>query len=259
MSENKYFSEQEWENADGGWSGADSSYFADDENAEGDLYADEAANAEYFADMNAGGKHKKPHADVSLPYIVTVQNTTASTITSVSMFNAYVNLYSGGTASAAGWTINNVNYVNGNPVQGANLGQAYVALLSQSMTKVFVCGQIYLVATNMSTGVGQPSQAMESLFVYHSDANGESHTTPLHPKVDPNWNSPGVIVYHCDFHVDGYTNVVLGNLYAGCQVTFNFYPSKKVDSGKALRFNTIQQGYAPPRNIQGQTTVVVRK
>jgi hypothetical protein len=238
--ENKY-----WLNADG-WDHADSGYFAD-ENAD-DYSADEAADAAYFADASG---HGKSAAGVSPPYIVTVQNTNTAAATNVSLFNAYINR----TLLTTSGCPANSSTLTGYPglfYSSPLLSAGYMGLLAQSENKVFVCGEIYIMASTAAI-------ALVPINVTHTDASGKTESMPYIPIIDPNWYQTGIIILHVNFRIDGYTNVQISTMAANSSITYYFYPSKKVDPGKALMYNTIQQGYKPPKLMQGQTTVLVKK
>ena len=218
----KYFSDlrqeaaQDFHSFDGAFEFSDEDFgFSDYENADG-----------------IGGSMSAP---TSQPYILNVQNTTGSNISNVTILGAYTFI---GTAAPAYGNTTGISITMGI----ANI--AYTEFLYQSMNKPFTVGLTYLQS-------GNSSQVLETMTITQKDVNGNVASKVLTPTVDPYQNQTDKVAFKFEYRIDGFTQIVISQIFANATLKIYFYPSETVAVSRALAGRRAVQDYGNPRVVAG--------
>ena len=170
------------------------------------------------------------------PYQLTVQNTTAGTLTVV-LFGKNQFLLSANFGSAVGLVVS--------PSQ-ANV--SYLELLQQSADQPFETSLLRVQSSNAS-------QVTQILTVTVKDANGQSATLPIITQsyFSSYQQQSGILDIPYNLKVDANTSItspILGNT----TVTYTFFPAEKVNVAKGLAGKKPVQVYGNPQvNLGGMT------
>jgi len=198
----------------------------------------EFADYDTFSDYdNAAGNQMggSMSAPTSQPYIVSVQNTTASNVSNVTILGAFSAIgttqphYGNSTAISIAMGISNVTYTE---------------FLYQSMVKPFTVGLTYIQSATAS-------QVLETITVTQKDVNGNSASKVLTPTVDPYQQQTDKVAFKFEYRIDGYTNLVISNVLASATVKFYFYPSETVSVSRGLTGRSAVQNYGNPDVVRG--------
>lgn len=206
----------------------------DDYEFEGDDYGFEGDDYGFEGDdMNFAGavQPKSP-----TPYQVTVENTTAGTLTAV-LFGKNQYLLSTNFGSATGII-----------VTPAQTNVSYLFLLQQSADQPFETSLIRIQSSNTS-------QITQILTVTVLDANGQSATLPIITQsyFSSYQQQSGILDVPYSLKIDGNTNVSFPVL-ATTTVIITFFPAEKVDTARSLNNKSAKAVYGNPQvNLGGMT------
>jgi|TARA_B110000211_G_scaffold232180_1_gene295272 hypothetical protein len=145
---------------------------------------------------------------MSQPYIIIVENTTATTIKDINLFDTFKNNGLPNFGLPIG-----VNVTMG--VQGVTYGQ----LLFQSMSMPFLTSLTYLVA-------GSTEQVNQSFSIKAKDTNGNMQNIPCSSVVSPYQSQGNVLQASCKYIIDGNTVFIISNLLPNSTFKIYIYPSK---------------------------------
>lgn len=174
----------------------------------------------------------------STPYEFTVTNAN-TTATSVKMFDSF------NARTAA-----NFDNVSGITIASAVPDVTYGALLAQTESKNFECGMTYIQVVS-----GSNAALTSTWQLTTKDASGQANVVPKTPKKDPRQQQSDVLEFYNTFKINGYTKIVL-TMPASTAVTYSFYPSATVDSGRTLGNVNNLLDYKAPMISQPQQIVV---
>jgi len=231
VSLNKYFEDvNEFANEnffsfDGDFEFADEDFGFDDDYDSFDYESDG-----YSAD---GGQPNA--APTSQPYIVNVQNTSASAINNVTILGAYT--FIGTTAPAYGNT-------SGISITMGIANVTYTEFLYQSMNKPFSVGLTY-------TSSATSAQVLETITVTQKDVNGNVSSKVLTPTIDPYQFQADKIAFKFEYRIDGFTNLTISSILALTTLKIYFYPSETVSTSRALAGRAAVQDYGKPSVVRG--------
>ena len=177
-----------------------------------------------------------PQAKSPTPYQVTVENTTAGTLTAI-LFGKNQFLLSTNFGSATGII-----------VTPAQTNVSYLFLLQQSADQPFETSLIRIQSSNTT-------QITQILTVTVLDANGQSATLPIITQsyFSSYQQQSGILDVPYQVKIDGntsLTSVILSNT----TVTYTFFPAEKVNVAKGLGGQGAVQVYGNPQvNLGGMT------
>ena len=226
MSLNKYFEEvnefanKNFHSFDGDFEFADEDFGFDDDYGFDDYSAD-------------GGQANS--APTSQPYIINVQNTTASSISNVTILGAYT--FIGTTAPAYGNTA-------GISISMGIANVTYTEFLYQSMNKPFSVGLTY-------TSADTAAQVLETITVTQKDINGNVSSKVLTPTIDPYQFQTDKIAFKFEYRIDGFTNLTISKILNNTTMKVYFYPSETVSVSRALAGRKAVQDYGKPNVVKG--------
>jgi len=152
---------------------------------------------------------------VSLPYILTIENTTTSTIADVPIFNSAV--YCRNTASLpAGLTFTVARF------------NSYDAFLWQLSIKPITVGRTYWTSASAS-------QVQDITFVVKNKlADGRLQETPINPEFNKFANQDTVNDDFTPYIVDSNTELIISEILASQTLKIRFYYSETVDVKRML-------------------------
>ena len=177
-----------------------------------------------------------PQAKSPTPYQVTVENTTAGTLTAI-LFGKNQFLLSTNFGSATGIIVT--------PAQN---NVSYLFLLQQSADQPFETSLIRIQSANTV-------QITQILTVTVLDANGQSATLPIITQsyFSSYQQQSGILDVPYSLKIDGNTSVSFPVL-ATTTVIITFFPSEKVDTARALNGKGAKAVYGNPQvNLGGMT------
>ena len=186
-----------------------------------------------FDDSNFAGQ---PQPKSPTPYQVTVENTTAGTLTAI-LFGKNQYLLSTNFGSATGIIVT--------PAQN---NVSYLFLLQQSADQPFETSLIRIQSANTV-------QITQILTVTVLDANGQSATLPIITQsyFSSYQQQSGILDVPYSLKIDGNTSVSFPVL-ATTVVIITFFPSEKVDTARALNGKGAKAVYGNPQvNLGGMT------
>lgn len=188
-----------------------------------------------FGDDNFEGA-SMPQAKSPTPYQVTVENTTAGTLTAI-LFGKNQYLLSTNFGSATGII-----------VTPAQTNVSYLFLLQQSADQPFETSLIRIQSANTV-------QITQILTVTVLDANGQSATLPIITQsyFSSYQQQSGILDVPYSLKIDGNTSVSFPVL-ATTTVIITFFPAEKVDTARALNGKGAKAVYGNPQvNLGGMT------
>jgi hypothetical protein len=197
-------------------------------------FADEDFGFDYISDGYSADGGATPAAPTSQPYIVNVQNTTASAISNVTILGAYTFI---GTSSPA--------YGNtaGISISMGISNVTYTEFLYQSMNKPFSVGLTY-------TSADVAAQVLETITVTQKDINGNISSKVLTPTIDPYQFQTDKIAFKFEYRIDGFTNLTIARVLANTTMKVYFYPSETVSVSRALAGRAAVQDYGRPSVVR---------
>lgn len=162
------------------------------------------------------------------PYQISVQNTTAGTLTAV-LFGKNQYLLSTNFGSATGIV-----------VTPSQTNVTYLELLQQSAEQPFETSLIRVQSTNTA-------QVTQILTITSRDANGQECTVPLITQsyFSANQFQGTIIDVPYSVRVDGNTNIQFPVL-ANTTVTMTFFPAEKINASRALAGRSAVKQYGAP-------------
>jgi len=172
--------------------------------------------------LNATGAQA---AQVSQPYIVSIQNTTTNALSSIEILNAYAKHDSFTQTGAA------ITY--------GIAGVSYREFLYQTMMSPFSCGMLRLDSSTTAN-------VTTVITVTTKDSNGNSVTRSFNPEYDRYQNITTVTDVNYQFLVNGYTSIKLTTIAASSTVLVKLYPALKVNNLNQLSGQSQLNGYRNP-------------
>lgn len=172
--------------------------------------------------LNATGAQA---AQVSQPYIVSIQNTTTDALADVEILNAY--------AKHSSFAVTGANITYG------ITGISYREFLYQSMMSPFSCGMLRLDSSTTAN-------VTTVITVTTKDANGNQVARSFNPEYDRYQNITTVADINYQFLVNGFTAIKLTAVAASSTVLVKIYPALKVNNLNALSGQAQLNGYKNP-------------
>lgn len=183
------------------------------------------------------------NAPQSQPYIITISNVSATTVSNFDVLGAYTYL-------------NNAGFVNGSlTISGVTISSAianvnYQQFLYQSMTQPFSVGLTYIESVT-----GTSSQISQTFTLNTQDANGNQLLRTIVPTIDPYQQQSTIVAVKQLYSIDGFTKLTFASI--GSQVVFrlHFYPASNINLAAGLQGSSVAQQYGNP-NIVGVPTYI---
>lgn len=218
-------------------------YFSDAERYAQDTYSnangdDEWNNLSYDSGYNyADAPASLDVVKSSLPFIINIENTTASDVASVAILGSNSNLFGAtnfGNPAAIVITMDNGDVT-------------YTEFLESVKSEPFKVGLMYLQSANAS-------QPFKQITLEYREPNGRKVTLPITPALDPMQQQSGVTIVRHQYPVNAFTKLTT-TILASATLTLRLYPAEQLDISRGLIGRSVAKGYARPNLSQFQMPV----
>lgn len=232
-------------------------------NADGFIDDDQmyfTANEDFF-NADGGMPMAQPQmqsAPTSQPYIITVSNASATTVSNFDVLGAYQYINAGSMPSTPAGT---TTYTSGSLV---STGAGYVVTVSsgisnvtyqqflyQSMNSPFSVGLTYI----QSLG-GSSAQITQPITLNTQDANGNQALRTLVVTIDPYQQQLSVVAVKQLYRIDGYTKLTISTLLPNAVVQFQFYPADNINIARGLAGRTVSRQFGNPQVVKSSVAVI---
>lgn len=200
--------------------------------AGGDQFFD--ADGEGAAAPQAGGVPSMGTMRTSQPYIITISNASATSVSNFDVLGAYQYLGTG--------TFTNGSLVSGQiTVSSAISNVTYQEFLYQSMNSPFAVGLTYIESVSGST-----TQVSQTLTLNTRDANGNQALKTLVPTIDPYQQQSGIVALNQLYDIDGFTKITISTVLPSVVFRLHFYPRANLNIARGLRGNQVASDFGSP-------------
>ena len=239
--------------------------FANETYLNADGFIDDDTN--YFAGgddfFNADGMpmaqpQQMASVPTSQPYIVTVSNASATTVSNFDVLGAYY--YISGT-SMPSTPAGTVSFTSGNMlVTGTGFGitissgianVTYQQLLYQSMNSPFSVGMTYI----QSIG-GSQNQIVQPINLTTQDANGNQAVKAIIVTIDPYQQQTGVVAVKQLYRIDGYTKLTISTVLPSVVFQIQWYPADNINLARGLSGRPASRQFGKPNIVKSSVAVV---
>ena len=183
------------------------------------------------------------NAPQSQPYIITISNASATSVSAFDVLGAYT-------------YINSTGFVNGSlTLSGVTISSAisnvnYQQFLYQSMNQPFSVGLTYIESVS-----GSSAQISQTFTLNTQDANGNQMLRTIVPTIDPYQQQSTIVAVKQLYSIDGFTKLTFGSIAASVVFRIHFYPSTNINLASGLQGASVAQSYGNP-NITGVPTYI---
>ena len=200
--------------------------------AGGDQFFD--ADGDGAAAPQAGGVPSMGAMRTSQPYIITISNASATSVSNFDVLGAYQYLGSG--------TFTSGSLVSGQiTVSSAISNVTYQEFLYQSMNSPFAVGLTYIESVSGST-----TQVSQTLTLNTRDANGNQALKTLVPTIDPYQQQSGIVALNQLYDIDGFTKITISTVLPSVVFRLHFYPRANLNIARGLRGNQVAADFGSP-------------
>lgn len=246
MQNARNFANETYLNADG-FIDDDTNYFAGS--------SDDFFNAD---GMPMAQPQQMASVPTSQPYIITVSNASATTVSNFDVLGAY--FYISGT-SMPSTPAGTVSFSSGNMVvTGTAFGitvssgianVTYQQLLYQSMNSPFSVGMTYI----QSIG-GSQNQIVQPINLTTQDANGNQAVKAIVVTIDPYQQQTGVVAVKQLYRIDGYTKLTVSTVLPSVVFQIQFYPADNINLARGLSGRPASRQFGKPNIVKSSVAVV---
>lgn len=182
----------------------------------------------------AGGVPSMGAMRTSQPYIITISNASATSVSNFDVLGAYQYLGSG--------TFSSGSLVSGNiTVSSAISNVTYQEFLYQSMNSPFAVGLTYIESVS-----GSSTQVSQTLTLNTRDANGNQALKTLVPTIDPYQQQSGIVALNQLYDIDGFTKITISTVLPSVVFRMHFYPRANLNVARGLRGNQVAADFGSP-------------
>lgn len=200
--------------------------------AGGDQFFD--ADGDGAAAPQAGGVPSMGAMRTSQPYIITISNASATSVSNFDVLGAYQYLGSG--------TFTSGDLVSGQiTVSSAISNVTYQEFLYQSMNSPFAVGLTYIESVS-----GSSTQVSQTLTLNTRDANGNQALKTLVPTIDPYQQQSGIVALNQLYDIDGFTKITISTVLPSVVFRMHFYPRANLNVARGLRGNQVAADFGSP-------------
>jgi len=197
--------------------------------------------------FNADGMQMAPQtasAPTSQPYIITVSNASATSVSNFDVLGAYQYL------NAVNVTTGNVT-ISGVTISSGISNVTYGQFLYQTMNSPFSVGLTYIQSLSGSQG-----QITQPLTLNTQDANGNQALKAIIITIDPYQQQTGVVAIKQLYRIDGYTKITISTVLASVVFQLQFYPADNINLARGLAGRPASRQFANPQVIKSNVSVV---
>lgn len=197
--------------------------------------------------FNADGMQMAPQAasaPTSQPYIITISNASATSVSNFDVLGAYQYL------NAVNVTTGNVT-ISGVTISSGISNVTYGQFLYQTMNSPFSVGLTYIQSLSGSQG-----QITQPLTLNTQDANGNQALKAIIITIDPYQQQTGVVAVKQLYRIDGYTKITISTVLASVVFQLQFYPADNINLARGLAGRPASRQFANPQVIKSSVAVV---
>ena len=232
MQNARNFANENYLNADG-FIDDDTSYFT--------------GNDDFF---NADGMPmaSMPQASVptSQPYIITISNASATSVSNFDVLGAYQYLQNTGFNSATGNLL-----ISGITISSGISNVTYQQFLYQSMNSPFSVGLTYVQSI-----AGSQAQITQPMTLNTQDANGNQALKAIIVTIDPYQQQTGVVAVKQLYRIDGYTKITIATILPSVVFQLQFYPADNINLARGLSGRPASRQYGNPKIVKDSVSVI---
>lgn len=215
-------------------------------------------NADGFPDMYFAGENSFYSADAmespaapsmgamrtSQPYIITVSNASATSVSNLDVLGAFQYINNAGFSNGS-LTISNC------VISSAISNVTYQEFLYQSMNNPFSVGLTYIESIS-----GSSTQVSQTQTLNTRDANGNQALRTLVPTIDPYQQQSGIVALNQLYRIDGFTKLTISTVLASVVFRIHFYPADNINLARGLEGRPASAQFASPKIIKSSVAVV---
>jgi len=195
----------------------------------------------------------------SQPYIVTVSNASATSVSNFDVLGAYY--YISGTtmpstpAGTVSFTSGTMKVTDGSTyaifVSSGIANVTYQQLLYQSMNSPFSVGMTYI----QSIG-GSQNQIVQPINLTTQDANGNQAVKAIIVTIDPYQQQTGVVAVKQLYRIDGYTKLTISTVLPSVVFQIQWYPADNINLARGLSGRPASRQFGKPNIVKSSVAVV---
>lgn len=182
----------------------------------------------------------------SQPYIITVSNASASTVSNFDVLGAYQYLQNTGFNATTG----NLT-ISGITISSGISNVTYQQFLYQSMNSPFSVGLTYIQSI-----AGSQAQITQPLTLNTQDANGNQALKTLVVTIDPYQQQTGVVAVKQLFRIDGYTKITISSVLPSVVFQMQFYPADNINLARGLAGRPASRQFGNPKIVKDSVAVI---
>ena len=200
-------------------------------------------------------------APTSQPYIITVSNASASSVSNFDVLGAYFYLNgtsmpstpAGTVAFSSGSMVVTATGASGFAITVSSgiANVTYQQLLYQSMNSPFSVGMTYI----QSIG-GSQAQITQPINLTTQDANGNQAVKAIIVTIDPYQQQTGVVAVKQLYRIDGYTKLTISTVLPSVVFQIQFYPADNINLARGLSGRPASKQYGKPNIVKSSVAVV---
>ena len=202
------------------------------------------------------------NAPQSQPYIITISNASATSVTNFDILGAYTYLsgqtmpctpapttqtFTSGSLVVSATGVTGYNITVSSAISNVN----YQQFLYQSMNQPFAVGLTYIEAVSSGTA----AQVTTPITLNTLDSNGNQMLRTIIPVIDPYQQQSSIVAVKQLYSIDGFTKLTFGTILANSVFRVHFYPATNINLASGLSGAPVAQSYTNPM-ISGVPTVV---
>lgn len=195
----------------------------------------------------------------SQPYIVTVSNASATSVSNFDVLGAYY--YISGTTmpstptGTVSFTAGTMKVTDGSTyaifVSSGIANVTYQQLLYQSMNSPFSVGMTYI----QSIG-GSQNQIVQPINLTTQDANGNQAVKAIIVTIDPYQQQTGVVAVKQLYRIDGYTKLTISTVLPSVVFQIQWYPADNINLARGLSGRPASRQFGKPNIVKSSVAVV---
>lgn len=182
----------------------------------------------------------------SQPYIITISNASASSVSNFDVLGAYQYLQNAGFNTTTG----NLT-ISGITISSGISNVTYQQFLYQSMNSPFTVGLTYVQSLSGST-----AQITQPLTLNTQDANGNQALKTLVVTIDPYQYQSGVVAFKHVYRIDGYTKLTISTVLASVVFQIQFYPADNINLARGLAGRPASRQFGNPQIVKSSVAVI---
>lgn len=233
MKNARNFANENYLNADG-FIDQDTSFFA--------------GTADTFFNADGMPMAAAPAAAVptSQPYIITVSNASATTVSNFDVLGAYQYLQNTGFNATTG----NLT-ISGITISSGISNVTYQQFLYQTMNSPFSVGLTYVQSI-----AGSSAQITQPMTLNTQDANGNQALKTIVVTIDPYQQQTGVVAVKQLYRIDGYTKLTISSVLPSVVFQIQFYPADNINIARGLAGRSASAQFGSPNIVKSNTVVL---